>query len=109
MERFKLKIPMAAIALVTCVLPASTIAEPGTSCADRAQMQQFLTRTFRERQVGHGMVDAKMIMEIYVSDSGTWTVMVTNTDGIACIIATGDEWDGPAWTNPRFSDLDRPA
>ena len=39
-----------------------------------------------------GVVNAKAVMEIFMSPQGTWTVVVTDTKGLACIIATGQDW-----------------
>ena len=39
-----------------------------------------------------GVVNAKAVMEIFMSPQGTWTVLVTDTTGTSCIIATGEEW-----------------
>ena len=29
---------------------------------------------------------------MYLSDTGTWTMLLTNTDGRSCVIASGDSW-----------------
>jgi hypothetical protein len=39
-----------------------------------------------------GVVNSTAVMEVFMSPQGTWTVLVTNTSGLACIAASGEEW-----------------
>jgi hypothetical protein len=39
------------------------------------------------------VVGQAAIVEIYVSASGTWTMLVTDVQGRSCIIATGEGWE----------------
>ncbi|WP_280800260.1 MULTISPECIES: hypothetical protein [unclassified Mesorhizobium] len=34
------------------------------------------------------------MLEIFVSDQGTWTILATDTHGQSCIITAGEGWDG---------------
>jgi hypothetical protein len=38
--------------------------------------------------------DGKGVIELFVSDKGTWTMPVTATRGNTCIIAAGLGWQG---------------
>ena len=55
-------------------------------------MAKSLTTKFKEARRIMGVVNAKAVMEIFMSPQGTWTVVVTDTRGMACIIATGQDW-----------------
>jgi hypothetical protein len=33
-----------------------------------------------------------VIMEIFVADSGTWTIFATDVAGMSCVVAAGDNW-----------------
>ena len=39
-----------------------------------------------------GVVNAKSVMEMFMSPQGTWTMGITDTSGISCITAAGEEW-----------------
>jgi hypothetical protein len=43
-----------------------------------------------------------MVMEIYTSPEGTWTVLVTDTSGKSCITAAGENWQE---VTPAVADL----
>ena len=32
-------------------------------------------------------------MEVYISPRGTWTMVVTNENGVTCVLAAGEAWD----------------
>lgn len=32
-------------------------------------------------------------MEVYISSTGTWTMLVTDRSGLTCIPGAGDAWD----------------
>ncbi len=33
------------------------------------------------------------MLEVFVSDSGTWTVVVTDPEGVSCVLAAGQSWE----------------
>ncbi len=61
-------------------------------CANHDNMAKALTGKFKEARRAMGVVNSTAVMEIFMSPQGTWTVLVTDTRGIACIAASGDEW-----------------
>jgi hypothetical protein len=32
------------------------------------------------------------VVELLISSDGTWTILVTKPNGIACVAAVGEEW-----------------
>jgi hypothetical protein len=66
-------------------------------CANHDKMAKALTGKFKETRRAMGVVNSTAVMEVFMSPQGTWTVVVTDTKGIACIAASGEEWqDVPA-------------
>jgi hypothetical protein len=61
-------------------------------CANHDSMAKTLTGKFKETRRAMGVVNSTAVMEVFMSPQGTWTVVVTDTRGIACIAASGDEW-----------------
>jgi len=44
-------------------------------------------------------------MEVFVGQSGTWTIFVTDVHGTSCIIAAGKSWESvaaPAGHDARY-------
>jgi len=38
------------------------------------------------------------VLEIFVSDQGSWTVLASDTKGQSCILSVGEGWDSPSIT-----------
>ena len=85
---FKLAAVVAAVSLFSIV----SVANAATQCAGHDAVAKTLNTKFKEARRVMGVVNAKAVMEIFMSPQGTWTVLVTDTTGTSCIIATGEEW-----------------
>lgn len=80
----------ALLAAALIVLAAPAIAGP---CIPHEQAIQRLAQQYGEHQVGIGLgASGRTVVELFVSESGTWTVLITQTNGISCISASGDNW-----------------
>ncbi|MER8463449.1 hypothetical protein [Mesorhizobium sp. M1409] len=58
-------------------------------------MIKALGEKFHESEAARGVVNPSVILEIFVSDQGTWTILATDTQGQSCVITAGEGWDGP--------------
>ena len=85
---FKLAAVLAAVTLFSIAVPVQAAAP----CGAHDAIANSLTTKFKEARRIMGVVNAKAVMEIFMSPQGTWTVVVTDTKGVACIIATGQDW-----------------
>ena len=48
---------------------------------------------FNEKVVGLGLAkNQQSVVELYVGDNGSWTILVTLTNGMSCIAAAGENW-----------------
>lgn len=72
-------------------------------CTSRNAMVKALAGKYREERRGIGVASKAGVMEFYVSKGGTWTVVMTMTNGLSCILAAGRDWEDmpmvPAGTN----------
>lgn len=95
----------------TGILFAALLATPAVAqetiprCGPHDDMLLILQTRFQEVVVFSGKVSAPrtiVMMDLTVSPSGTWTQLVTSSDGQSCIVADGTEAkDGPtAAPNP---------
>ena len=78
-----------AIALAS--VPASASAE--AACGQRSTIVGQLQAKYKETHRASGLeTDTKMV-EIWTSaGSGTWTILITQANGITCIAAAGRNW-----------------
>lgn len=62
-------------------------------CGERAKMTKFLTARYKETPRAVGVsTSGKSVMEIYTSENGTWTVLLTTARGKTCIMGAGHSW-----------------
>ena len=62
-------------------------------CLPRAQAVDKLQTRFQEKVVGVGLgQDQKSVVELYVSQKGGWTILITLNNGLSCITAAGKNW-----------------
>ncbi|MGI9415145.1 MAG: hypothetical protein ACR2PM_15830 [Hyphomicrobiales bacterium] len=63
-------------------------------CGKHDKVIQFLGAKYKEQRKAMGLVSNRGVMELYVSEkTGTWTVLLTNTDGVSCIVAAGESYE----------------
>lgn len=81
----------AAIALAVTVSPA--VAQPVFNCAEHSKVVDSLGSNYSETLLAVGLVNQAAILEVYVSESGTWTILVTNVNGHSCVVFAGESWE----------------
>jgi hypothetical protein len=91
----------AGAALAAAGLPLSAnAAGPGQSgnqvmCADHRELLSDFKDSYREERGAVGVTDSGQLLEVLVSPKGTWTMLVTQPHGPACVVATGQSWELP--------------
>jgi len=81
----------AALALVVTAVgaPQTLAAQP---CGIHDALAKTLKTKYQETRRILGIINARNVMEIFMSPQGTWTVVVTDTSGTSCITAAGEGW-----------------
>jgi hypothetical protein len=82
-----------ACGLIFGTLSSTAFAQIEKQCAPHAEVVKVLDAKYQERQRAVGLINEKAMMEVYISEKGTWTMVVTNEIGMSCIMATGEAWD----------------
>lgn len=72
---------------------AQTAETPLSTCGGRGELVEQLAAQFHERQAAVGQLDQTAIVEVFVSDQGTWTIIASGTDGQSCVLAAGQDWE----------------
>ena len=65
----------------------------GTVCGDRENIVPSLIDDYDESRVSIGLSAEGSIFEIFASDTGSWTLIVTQPSGITCLIGTGTNFE----------------
>ena len=85
-----------AVALILTALPAR--AQVPAICAERQEIAENLERDYAETPVARGLAAGGLLIEVFAAPSGSFTVLATRPDGLACVLATGEGWEGAgAW------------
>lgn len=82
-----------ALVLAQCVPPAYAQISP-MSCLPHEAAVNKLEQGYGEQRAGLGISpDGGAVYELYVSPDGeTWTILITRTNGLTCIAASGESW-----------------
>lgn len=88
-------------ALAAVAVPFALVAQPANTqgvqqnpaCGERNEIVASLGMQYREKQQAIGVVDANTVLEVFVSNGGSWTVLATDTQGTSCIVFYGEGWD----------------
>ncbi len=82
------------------IFGAASLAPPNIghatpSCAPRMDLVEKLSAQYSEGLVGGGLQSHKELLEVWSSpETGSFTILVTNANGVSCIVAAGRNWHG---------------
>ncbi len=72
-------------------------AQAQMACGTRDAVVAKLGEKYGEVRRGGGLAGSTAIFEIWASEAtGTWTILKTTPDGLACVMAVGDGWQDEA-------------
>lgn len=94
-------------ALLSAFAAAPSFAE--SVCGPRADFIQGLGIQFGEMPTARAMVATGQTLEVLTSSSGSWTMILTDPDGRACIVGVGEAWTAIPMGFPQPAAIERPA
>jgi len=63
------------------------------TCGPRQQITANLQKKFGETKQAVGLASARQAFELWSSNkTGSWTMLMTNTNGVSCVVASGKSW-----------------
>jgi len=83
---------LAAVLAAVSLFSFTGMASGQTPCGRHDDIAAALKSKYQEARRIMGVINARTVMEIFTSEKGTWTVLVTDTTGRSCITATGEAW-----------------
>ena len=85
-----------AAALAAFLLAATVWSAPAVGqvlCGPGDGLVELLKQRFGETRQAVGVsADARRIVELFVAPDGSWTIVVTDTQGRSCIVLSGEDW-----------------
>ena len=76
--------------LVLCFIASTAVAQ--NICAPRADVVKRLWDRWQEVQISLAMVADGRLLEIFVSENGSWTAVISDPGGRSCVASAGKDW-----------------
>lgn len=86
------------IAAAVATSAGAAQAKTDQQCAPRADIIKALGDKYHESVAGRGLINPNVVLEIFVSDQGSWTVLASDIKGQSCVMSVGEGWDSPTIT-----------
>ncbi len=84
---------LAILGFIGTTLSSTGLASAQQACVTHEAATKQLEQQFDERVVGRGLANTgKAMFELFVSEKGSWTVVVSEPNGRSCILASGESW-----------------
>lgn len=84
-------------ALVAMVLigfaSGSAAAQGRVLCGQRDNVVASLENKFSESRISVGLANNGAVIEVYASKKGSFTIIVSQPNGLSCLIAAGQNWE----------------
>lgn len=73
------------------LIPTAAAAQP--VCGSHGTVSENLEKGYAEAPVSMGVTTSGAIIEVFASEKGTWTLVITQPNGLSCLIAAGQDWE----------------
>ena len=85
---------IALTAATMMMAPAGGAYAQAANCAPRTAIVERLATKYGESRQSMGLGTNNAVVEVFASaDTGTWTILFTRPDGVACLIAAGQGFE----------------
>ena len=72
-------------------------------CDQRARVIGHLAQKYKEAPVAIGVTSNGGMVEVLTTgDGGTWTIILSNPNGISCLVAAGEGWRALQFDNSKY-------
>ncbi len=82
------------IVLATLIAASPALTQESSACVERSEFLKHLSSNYDEAPVAMGLTSTGRVLEVVVSEAGSWTIIVTLPSGVSCGIAAGVSWEG---------------
>ena len=63
------------------------------ACGARPDLVNKLDQSFSEKPVSMGLSSNGAVVEVFASQIGTFSIVITRSDGVACLVSAGEGWE----------------
>lgn len=82
-----------ALAIAITIAATSAAAAAGQACSPRSDVLGHLAKKYGEAPVAIGVTNKGGLVEVLTTgDGATWTIIVSQPNGTACMVAAGEGW-----------------
>jgi hypothetical protein len=79
--------------LIAALVLFPTITQAQLPCAPRDEIVTQITQRFKERPEANGITPQGLLLEVFVSETRSFTVLLTTPQGLSCVAAVGENWE----------------
>ncbi|MEP3633350.1 MAG: hypothetical protein ABJM82_13585 [Shimia thalassica] len=83
----------ATMGLGIMALAADQAASQPTNCAPRDIVLEQLSQKHKELRKAAGLASNNAIVEVFASETSSWTITATFPDGMTCLLASGQAFE----------------
>jgi hypothetical protein len=89
-----MKLDLSAVAVLAAIASIAVGAPPAlaAACAPEGEFAEHLATNYKEHIQGVGVTNDGSLFQIFTSENGSWSLLITNGEKISCIVAAGDMW-----------------
>ncbi len=69
-----------------------SVSQAQTVCGLRSEMVSKLQNAYAEKPVSLGLASNGSMIEVFASEKGTFSIVITQPGGASCLVAAGDNW-----------------
>jgi uncharacterized protein YjiS (DUF1127 family) len=73
-------------------MSAAATAQAADQCGPHEKIIEVLAGRFQENRQALGLAGQSTVVELFVSNEGTWTLTTTTAAGLTCVVASGEAW-----------------
>jgi hypothetical protein len=74
--------------------PTAAVAQASPACAPRTELLAQLLKGYKEEPTALGLANDGSLIEVLTSEQGsTWTIMISQPNGVSCLVAAGEGWE----------------
>lgn len=86
------KVLLATFTALFALSVAPSVSQAQMVCGDRTEFVSKLQKSYAEKQISLGLASNGTMIEVFASEHGTFSIVITQPSGKSCLVAAGDNW-----------------
>ena len=89
--RLRTTVILVALVIASFVVAPTALAQ--SVCGSHKMVAENLRKTYAETPISMGVTVGGAVVEVFASSDGSWTLVITQPNGVTCLIAAGKDWE----------------